>query len=63
VTAPTLLIYGDHDARAPLTVANGLHAAITDSTLFVLSGVGHVCNVEAPHELNEAVRSFLSQHG
>ena len=59
IDVPTRLIYGDRDARAPLTVARSLHAAIPGSELVVLPGVGHVCNVEAPAEFNAAVRSFL----
>jgi pimeloyl-ACP methyl ester carboxylesterase len=55
----TLLIYGDNDVRAPLSVAEHLHTAIPRSTLVVLPGVGHVCNVEAPDEFNAAVRTFL----
>jgi pimeloyl-ACP methyl ester carboxylesterase len=59
IKAPTLLAYGDRDARAPLTVAEDLHAAIPGSTLVVLPGAGHVSNVEAPEEFNRAVRAFL----
>jgi pimeloyl-ACP methyl ester carboxylesterase len=59
IDAPTLLLYGDEDERAPLTVAQDLHAAISDSRLVVLPGAGHVCNVEAPEEFNREVRSFL----
>jgi pimeloyl-ACP methyl ester carboxylesterase len=36
INVPTLLVYGDTDVRAPLTVAEHLHAAITGSTLVVL---------------------------
>ena len=56
---PTLLVYGDQDVRAPLSVAEDLHAAITGSTLVVLPGAGHICNAEAAHEFNDAVRKFL----
>jgi pimeloyl-ACP methyl ester carboxylesterase len=59
VKVPTLLVYGDQDLRAGLTVAEGLHAAIPGSTLVVLRGAGHVCNVEAPEAFNRAVRTFL----
>ena len=62
VTAPTLLIYGDRDVRAPLDVARHLHAAIGNSRLVVLPGVGHVCNAEAPDEFNTLVRDFLREH-
>ena len=58
VAVPTLLIYGDRDVRAPLTVAHDLRAAITGSSLVVLPEAGHVCNIEAPDAFNAAVRSF-----
>jgi pimeloyl-ACP methyl ester carboxylesterase len=59
VDAPTLLVYGDRDVRAPLTVAETLQAAISDSRLVVLPDAGHLCNIEAPNEFNDAVRAFL----
>jgi pimeloyl-ACP methyl ester carboxylesterase len=59
VKVPTLLGYGDRDVRAPLTVAEDLHAAIPGSTLVVLPGAGHACNIEAPEEFNRVVRTFL----
>jgi pimeloyl-ACP methyl ester carboxylesterase len=59
IDVPTLLVYGDKDERAPLTVAEDLHAAIPGSTLVVLPDTGHVGNIEAPEEFNRAVRTFL----
>lgn len=59
IKVPTLLVYGDNDVRAPLTVAEDLHEAISGSTLVVLPDSGHLCNIEAPEEFNRAVRSFL----
>jgi pimeloyl-ACP methyl ester carboxylesterase len=59
ITVPTLLVYGDKDVRAPLTVARDLHAAISGSTLVVLAETGHLCNIEAPQEFNTALRGFL----
>jgi pimeloyl-ACP methyl ester carboxylesterase len=59
IDVPTLLVYGDRDVRAPLTVAEALHAAISGSRLVVLPDSGHVCNVEAPDEFNDTVRDFL----
>jgi pimeloyl-ACP methyl ester carboxylesterase len=55
------LVYGDRDLRAPLTVAEDLHAAISGSTLVVLPDTGHICNIEAPEEFNRLLRDFL--HG
>jgi pimeloyl-ACP methyl ester carboxylesterase len=59
IRVPTLLMYGDKDVRAPLTVAEDLHAALSGSTLVVLPDTGHLCNIEAPEEFNRAVRNFL----
>lgn len=60
VTVPTLLVYGDTDLRAPLSVAEDLHAAISDSRLVVLPGAGHICNIDAPEQFNSEVRNFLN---
>ena len=45
-------------ARRPVG-GRDLQAAITGAKLVVLPGVGHVCNIEAPDEFNDAVRTFL----
>jgi pimeloyl-ACP methyl ester carboxylesterase len=59
VDVPTLLLYADQDVRAPLPVADALHAAIPRSRLVVIPGVGHVSSVEAPDVFNDCVRAFL----
>lgn len=59
IEVPTLLLYGDKDVRAPLNVADALHAAIPGSRLVVLAGVGHVSTVEAAEIFNREVRHFL----
>lgn len=61
ISVPTLLVYGDKDVRAPLAVANALNSGISDSTLVVLSGAGHVCNIDAADEFETAVRAFLHE--
>ncbi len=61
VDVPTLLLYGDHDVRAPMTVARQLHASIRGSNLVVFPGAGHACNIEAPEAFNDAVRRFLRE--
>jgi pimeloyl-ACP methyl ester carboxylesterase len=47
VQVPTLLLYGDEDVRAPLSVGQALRAAIPNSELVVMPRVGHVSSVEA----------------
>jgi pimeloyl-ACP methyl ester carboxylesterase len=59
VDVPTLLLYGDEDVRAPLSVGHALHAAIPNSKLVVMPGVGHVSSVEAAEQFNLEVRRFL----
>lgn len=59
ITVPTLLLYGDADERAPLHVAEALQAAIPDSTLVVMPGLGHECYLESPQAFNTEVRRFL----
>jgi pimeloyl-ACP methyl ester carboxylesterase len=59
IDVPTLLLYGDSDVRAPLNVAEELHAAIATSRLVVLPGVGHVINLEAAERFNAEIRTFL----
>ena len=58
IDVPTLLVYGDHDERAPLNVAEDLRRSISGSELVVLSDAGHACNIEAADRFNNAVRDF-----
>jgi len=60
IRVPTLLLYGEEDARSPLAVAREMHASIPGSSLVVLPAVGHMSNLEAPEAFNAAVREFLS---
>jgi pimeloyl-ACP methyl ester carboxylesterase len=59
VDVPTLLLYGDQDVRAPLDIAHALHAAIPESELIILPGVGHVSPVEAPQLFNRELRCYF----
>ncbi|WP_415949734.1 alpha/beta fold hydrolase [Streptomyces sp. KLOTTS4A1] len=63
VTVPTLLLWGELDARSPLDVAHAFEAAIPDTELVVLPGAGHMSNLEAPEGFNETVRAFCRAHG
>jgi pimeloyl-ACP methyl ester carboxylesterase len=59
VDLPTLLLYADHDVRAPVAVGEAMHAVIPRSQLVVLRGPGHVSSVEAPDEVTRELRRFL----
>ncbi len=58
ISAPTLLIWGERDARSPLSVARQFEEAIPGSKLVLISGAGHVSNLERVDLFNEAVRAF-----
>ena len=62
IAVPTLLLWGELDARSPLGVAHELHRAIPGSELVVIPGAGHVSNLEQPERFNEAVRRFCRAH-
>ena len=62
IAVPTLLIWGELDARSPLSVAHQFQQAIKDATLVVIPGSGHVSNLENPEQFNEAVRRFCRAH-
>jgi pimeloyl-ACP methyl ester carboxylesterase len=59
VDVPTLLLYADHDVRAPVAVGEAIHAMVPGSELVVLPGPGHVCSVEAPDDVTRELRRFL----
>ena len=58
IAVPALLIWGEQDARSPLTVARQFEHAIPDATLVTIPGAGHVSNLERPERFDEAVRAF-----
>jgi pimeloyl-ACP methyl ester carboxylesterase len=58
IQVPTLLIWGDADKRSPMNIAYQLRNAIPRARLAVISGAGHVSNLEKPAEFNTIVRNF-----
>jgi pimeloyl-ACP methyl ester carboxylesterase len=62
VTVPTLLIWGELDLRSSLSVASQFQRTIPDTTLVVIPGAGHVCQLERPEQFNRAVREFCRAH-
>jgi len=62
IAVPTLLIWGELDARSPLRVARQFEQAIPDTKLVVIPRSGHVSHLEQPERFNEAVREFCRAH-
>ena len=63
VDVPTLLVYGDQDVRAPLPVAEAIHAAIAASTLVVLPAPATSATWKLRSNSTTALRTFLVEHG
>jgi pimeloyl-ACP methyl ester carboxylesterase len=62
IAVPTLLIWGELDARSPLGVARQFERAIPDTKLVVIPGAGHLSNLERPEQFNDAIREFCRAH-
>lgn len=62
ITAPTLVIHGDHDKNVPLAWGRELADAIPNARLKVLTGAGHLYMTGRSKEANEAVLSFVAAH-
>lgn len=60
IDVPVLLIWGDADARSPVTVAYQMRDAIPGARLAVIAGAGHVSNLEQPGRFDTEVRDFCS---
>lgn len=58
IRVPTLLVWGEADARSPMSVAHQFRGAIPSARLAVIPGAGHLSNFEAPAQFNAEVREF-----
>jgi pimeloyl-ACP methyl ester carboxylesterase len=59
ITAPALVIVGEHDFADHHAIAGILEQRIPNAQKVVLSDVGHVSMMEAPEPFNETVAAFL----
>ena len=59
IDVPTLIVVGDEDVLTPPSEARAMHERIAGSRLEVLTGAGHVSNVERPAAFNHVVSEFL----
>lgn len=62
VAVPTLLLWGELDARSPLRVAHEFAQAVPGAELVVIEGAGHISPLERPDEVNAAIRTFVRAH-
>lgn len=62
IAVPTLLVWGEEDARSPLGVARQFEQAIPDTTLVLIPRAGHLSHLEQPEAFDDAVRRFCRAH-
>jgi pimeloyl-ACP methyl ester carboxylesterase len=62
IAVPILLIWGELDARSPPSIARQFQDTLPQTELVVIPGAGHVCQLERPAQVNEAIRNFCRAH-
>lgn len=60
IRAPTLLVYGGDDRLNGPALGRETAGRIAGARFVEIPDAGHLCNIEAPEEFNEAVLGFLS---
>jgi pimeloyl-ACP methyl ester carboxylesterase len=58
IDVPTLLLWGEHDERSPLSIAEDMCAAIPGAKLAVIPDAGHDSNIDQPRRFSAEVRDF-----
>ncbi|MGH8974410.1 MAG: alpha/beta fold hydrolase [Acidimicrobiia bacterium] len=61
IAVPTLVLVGADDGLTPVAAATTLAEGIPGAELVVLPDVGHVSNLEGPHEFTMALDRFLGR--
>jgi pimeloyl-ACP methyl ester carboxylesterase len=59
IAAPTLILWGEHDATLPLAVGQQLHGYLPQAAFQVIAGAGHFPMWDRPTAFNQAVIQFL----
>jgi 3-oxoadipate enol-lactonase len=60
ITVPTVIVVGDEDVLTPVAESEAMHAGIRGSRLEVITGAGHLANVERPAAVNHVLGEFLA---
>jgi len=59
VAVPAWVVVGEDDVYTPVSDAEFMHKQLPDSTLTVVTGAGHMPNLEYPDVFNAALLTFL----
>jgi pimeloyl-ACP methyl ester carboxylesterase len=60
IQAPTLVVWGEHDAILPLELGQRVTACVPEAELVVIAGAGHNPMWDRPEEFNRVVVQFLA---
>ncbi len=59
IQLPTHIIVGDQDLATPITESEAMHKRIAGSTMALISGGAHLCNIECADSFNHSLMKFL----
>jgi pimeloyl-ACP methyl ester carboxylesterase len=59
ISAPTLIVWGDHDGIVPTAYAEEFHKAIRGSQMQIIKDTAHFEMIEKPEEFDRVVKAFL----
>lgn len=62
IDTPTLILVGEDDPGTPVSDSEAIHGRIRRSTLQVIPGAAHLCNVEQADVFNRMLLDFLQNH-
>lgn len=62
IKVPTLIITGANDQLIPPKESENMAKQISNATLHIVPGAGHLPSAEKPGEFNRALREFLVKH-
>ena len=62
ICAPTHFVVGDEDRLTPPELSRAMAQRIAGARLTLITGAGHLSNIEQPAKFNRAVLGFIRQH-
>ena len=61
INVPTLVVVGELDSLTPPSLANEIANEIPGAKLEIITGAGHLSNIEQPEIFNSKVTKFLNE--
>lgn len=61
IRVPTLFISGEQDVIRPVVIHQKMQSLVANSKLIVLKGVGHLPTMEAPQQVNAALKIWIDE--